>query len=228
MKRKFDALYSGTGPKSGENDDEVVSIDLGEIMKQALGGGGGPAGKFKQKQKKIDNDHNHIYFYSEVNRDSAYELCSLIREVDDTNTTLKNKLKVDEIPVYIHIMSNGGCIFSAFNVIDYIKSCKNPVYSVIEGCAASAATLISVVCDKRYIMPSAHMLIHQISSGWEGKMAEMEDEMINLKELTKKLKTFYSDNTQMSQRQLNSLLKRDLWLNPDKCMEYGLVDEIST
>jgi len=221
MKRKrsaFESIYKG--PRCSEDDDDDSEVDFSNILQNVIGG------KKRGKIDKVDSDANHIYFYSEVNRDSAFELINLLRDVDQANTSLQIKLGVDPIPIYLHIMSNGGCVFSAFNVIDHIKACKNPVYSVIEGSAASAATLISVVCDKRYVRPSAYMLIHQISSGWEGKMCELEDEMKNLKELTDTLKTFYKDNTNMTPHQLTSLLRRDLWLNAKKCIEYGLADEL--
>jgi len=70
------------------------------------------------------------------------------------------------------------------------------------------------------------MLIHQISGGCWGKMCEMQDEMENLKELMERLKSFYREHTGITNQQLNSLLKRDLWLNGQRCVDYGLVDEL--
>ena len=87
-----------------------------------------------------------------------------------------HKLCIDPIPIYLHINSYGGIIFDALTAIDVIKACKVPVYTIIEGATASAGTLISVVGDKRFIRPNAHMLIHQLSSGCWGKMMEIEDD----------------------------------------------------
>ena len=72
------------------------------------------------------------------------------------------------------------------------------------------------------------MLIHQLSSGCWGKMAEIEDEYNNLKDLMIKIKSLYKNNTSIPDKELRKLLKKDLWLNSDKCVEYNLVDRLWT
>jgi ATP-dependent Clp protease protease subunit len=200
--------------KKEESDDEN-EIDLSGML----------TGK-GDKETKIERDGNHIYFYSEVNRTNVYELISLIREAEEENLIIQFKMKIDKIPIYLHINSFGGCIFSAFTAIDVIKSCKSPIYSIIEGSSASAGTIISIVAEKRYICPSSYMLIHQLSSGCWGKMSEIEDEFKNLTELMDKIKKIYTDHTDIPKKELNEILKHDLWLNSEKCLKYGLVDEI--
>ena len=120
-------------------------------------------------------------------------------------------------------------VFSlAFSVIDTIKNMKVPVVSIIEGAAASAATLISVMCDYRIIYKTSYMLIHQLSSGSWGKMNELEEEMENLKELMNSIKTIYKENTNIPRGEISEILKHDLWWNADICLAKGLVDEIKT
>ncbi len=169
---------------------------------------------------------NHVYFYSEVDRESTYELIECIKEAEDNCLNICHSTHIESLPIYLHINSFGGCIFSALNVIDYMNSCKFPVHTIVEGSTASAGTLISVAGKKRYIRPNAYMLIHQLSSGCWGKMAEIEDEFINLKELTIKIKRIYKKYTTIPKKELKTILKRDLWLNSDKCVEYGLADEL--
>jgi ATP-dependent protease ClpP protease subunit len=91
-----------------------------------------------------------------------------------------------------------------------------PVVSVIEGCAASAATIMSVVASHRQINKHAYMLIHQLSSGMWGKYHEQKDTMENNDRLMKKI----------PKKELNNLLKHDLWWDAETCLKYGLVDEI--
>ena len=100
---------------------------------------------------KIYRENNHIYFYTEIDRNSVSKLNTLIREAEEYCIITALKLHIDSIPIYLHIYSNGGYIHAAFAVIDVIKSCRTPVYSVIEGATASAGTLISIVCSKRFI-----------------------------------------------------------------------------
>ena len=174
----------------------------------------------------ITRENNHIYFYSEVNRHTIFTLVKHIREATEYSVVTSLKLSIAEIPIYLHINSNGGLLFDAFAAVDAIKSCPISIYSIIEGATASAGTLISVVCKKRYIRPNAHMLIHQLSSSLGGKMNEIEDEFKNLTGISDKMKKLYGENSKLSKKVLIDLLKQDIWLNSDKALEYGLVDEL--
>ena len=95
--------------------------------------------------KTITKEHNHIYFHSEVDRDTIFELIAYIRKAEIENIILAHNLCCEEIPIYLHISSYGGMVFDALTAIDVIKSCKVPVYTIIEGATASAGTLMSVV-----------------------------------------------------------------------------------
>jgi ATP-dependent Clp endopeptidase proteolytic subunit ClpP len=178
------------------------------------------------KDGKIERNNNHIYFHSEVDRDSIFELIMLIKEAEEESYLTSFKFNIDEIPIYLHINSFGGSIFSAFSAIDAIKACRVPVYTIIEGSTASAGTLISIVGKKRFIRPNAYMLIHQLSSSCWGKMSEIEDEFKNLQDLMNKLIAIYTEYTNIPKKELTNLLKHDLWLDCDKCLKYGLVEEI--
>ena len=169
---------------------------------------------------------NHIYFYGSVNTKNAIKLNTAIKDITKKLLKVQLDLNVDNLKIYLHINSFGGSVFAGLSIIDTILTNKIPVVSIIEGSAASAATLISVVCSERIIKPNSFMLIHQMSSGFWGKMEEIKDEFINLKKLTKKLKGIYKKHTLIENEKLKGLLKRDLWLDSKECLELGLVDKI--
>jgi ATP-dependent protease ClpP protease subunit len=87
---------------------------------------------------------------------------------------------------------------------------------------------MSICGKKRYIRPNAQMLIHQLSSECWGKMSEIEDEFLNLKAIMARLRIHYRKHTNIPEKELRKLLKHDLWLEADKCLEYGLVDKLWT
>jgi ATP-dependent protease ClpP protease subunit len=172
----------------------------------------------------ISRENNHVYFYSEIDRKSIFKLIGLIKEAEEYSIITSLRLHIDEVPIYLHIHSDGGYVFDAFVAIDVIRSCRVPVHSIIDGATASGGTLMSVVCAKRYIRPSAFMLIHQLSSECWGKMREIEDEYANLVELMDKIKLIYKENSKMKKKQIKKLLNHDLWLNSETSIEYGLAD----
>ena len=198
--------------------------------------------KYKYKKNKLDDEpeeeedektlmsreKNHIYFYSDITRDSVYELMTFIREAEKYCVVTAFELSLDEIPIYLHINSYGGCIHSAFAVIDVISGCRVPVHSIVEGATASAGTLISISCKKRYIRANAYMLIHQLSSSCWGKMNEIDDEYKNLTELMERVKKMYEDYATISKKKLDKLLKHDLWLNSSVAISNGLADDLWT
>ncbi len=174
----------------------------------------------------IYREDNHIYFYTDIDRNAISRLSTLLRSAEEYCIVMGLRLRMDTIPIYLHIYSNGGCIYSAFSAMDLIQSLKVPVYSVIEGATASAGTLISMICEKRLIRPLGHMLIHQLSSACWGKMSEITDEYNNLKELMKTIRELYLQHTKLSAKKLDELLRQDVWLDANQSILYGLADEI--
>lgn len=174
---------------------------------------------------------NHIYFYGTVNKRNCLKLNLFIRDVNRKLTITENDLEVSNLKIYLHINSFGGSVFAALSSVDSIIGSKYPIVSIMEGGSASAATIMSVVCSERVIRPNAYMLIHQISSGFWGKMEEIVDEFKNTKKLMKRLKRIYKKHTKLNNKEdgnvnLSDILKRDLWLDSDECLKYGLVDKI--
>jgi ATP-dependent Clp protease protease subunit len=180
----------------------------------------------EDEEHKIYRENNHIYFYTEIDRKSISNLNFFIREAEEYCIITALRLRIDELPIYLHIYSNGGYIHAAFAAIDVINSCKVPVYSIIEGATASAGTLISVVCKKRFIRSTAYMLIHQLSSECWGKMSEITDEYKNLTHVMNKITKIYKKYSNLTPKKLEKLLKHDLWLDAKKSIKYGLVDEL--
>tara|TARA_B100001093_G_C26842315_1_gene1021123 strand:- start:744 stop:1448 length:705 start_codon:yes stop_codon:yes gene_type:complete len=177
----------------------------------------------KLEVKEIDN---HIYFYSKVCKKSAQEVNMKLREVEKEILEKYRGHKSHQEYIYLHINSFGGSVFSAFSIIDTIKSLKVPVVSIVEGAAASAGTLISIVCDYRIIFKTSYMLIHQLSSGCWGQMDKLEEEMENLRELMTQIKNVYKNHSRIPHEELDEILKHDYWWNADVCMSKGLVDEV--
>ncbi len=137
---------------------------------------------------KVSSEYNKIYFYSGVTRQDNLQLNKLILNTGQKMKSIELCYKLPEPPkVYLHINSYGGSVFAGFSSVDYIKNCPVPVTSVIDGCAASAATIMSVVAKERLMHEHAFMLIHQLSSGMWGKFEDMKDDMKNNELLMKKI-----------------------------------------
>ena len=120
-------------------------------------------------EDSVTSYSHNIYFYSEVNRSKVLTLNKKIVQVGVKLRNVANVLETDTRNINLHINSYGGSVFAGFAALDHIKGSKVPVNTIINGCAASAATLMSVVGSERYMHEHSFMLIHQLSSWMSGK-----------------------------------------------------------
>jgi ATP-dependent protease ClpP protease subunit len=178
---------------------------------------------------KVSAEYNNIYFYSGVTRQDNLQLNKLLLSTGQRMESVKTCYSLEETPkIYLHINSYGGSVFAGFSSVDYIKNSTVPVVSIVDGCAASAATIMSVVAHERLIHEHSFMLIHQLSSGMWGKYEAMKDDMKNNELLMKKIINVYQENTKIPKSKISDILKRDLWWDAKTCLKYGLVDDIIT
>jgi ATP-dependent protease ClpP protease subunit len=128
--------------------------------------------------------------------------------------------------IHLRINSYGGDLFAGISTVDTIRDLKSRVYTYVEGAAASAATIISIAGKKRFIGKNAFMLIHQLSSVCAGTYEQMNDGQENNKRLMALIKSLYKQYTKIPMKELDSILKHDLWMDSDTCLKYGLVDNV--
>ena len=174
----------------------------------------------------VDTSHNRIYFYSGVTRPKILQLNKYLFNLNVNMLSKTGPLEYEPPPIKLHINSYGGSVFAGFAAMDYIKNSKVPVYTIIDGCAASAATLMSCVGAHRQMHRNSCMLVHQLSGAMWGKFQEMEDDFENSKMLMDKIKNIYNEHTKIPKREMDKILKHDLWWEAEKCLQYGLIDEI--
>ena len=188
-----------------ESDDEDVTEDDSSLVKV---------------------QDNSIYFYADVSPQSILELNTNIAQLTQEMQIIGIMYNISPPPIKLYINSNGGEVHSGLAAHDIIKNNAVPIHTIINGCACSAATIMSVAGKMRYITQNSYMLIHNISSTFWGKMHEFEDEMQNMNLLTKNLKKIYKEFGKINRKQIDSLLKKDILLDADTCINYGFIDEI--
>ena len=186
---------------------------------------------FQEFEKSADSDlvlpKLNLLFYGQVTDESCMQLTNALFALDQVSQANAQKSSDNTVqPIELHIQSYGGSLMPSFYVCDVIKNLDTPVYTYIDGYAASAATIMSVCGKKRYISRFSKMLIHQLSTGSQGKAAEIIDGMENVNLFMENIRTIYLENSKLWLPELNGLLSRDIWLNSTRCLEYGLVDEI--
>ena len=174
----------------------------------------------------VEKVETTLFFYAEVYRDNILKLNKEL-------TTLNNQIlyqsiitKHEPAEIFLNIQSYGGSIFSGLSAMDTIAKSGIKVNTIVDGCAASAATLLSVAGHTRYIKEHSYILIHQLSSVFWGNYEQLKDDMENSNKFMAMLKTISNERTKIPMKKLNEILKHDLWFTAQEALQYGLVDEI--
>ena len=180
----------------------------------------------KEKETEIELEPLTLLFYGPVTEDTCLQLSTALRELDKQAGIQKVKYPGIEPCITLHIQSGGGALMPTFYVCDTIKRIHTPIHVYIDGYAASAASLISVCGDKRYMTKHSALLIHQLSGSSSGKFNELKNEMTNFNFFMNNVRDIYLNNTKLDKNTLEDLLLSDIWLDANTCLNYGLIDEI--
>ncbi len=130
--------------------------------------------------------------------------------------------------IKLYINSPGGSVYDGLAIIDTMNYIKPDVQTIGIGLQASMGAML-LACGakgKRFVVPNARIMIHQPSSGTEGKITDQE---IALKEgvyLKRKLVEIFAERTGKSVKQVEKDMDRDNWMGAEEAKEYGIVDEV--
>ena len=167
---------------------------------------------------------NDIYFYQDVDDESALWLIERLRKLE--RKLLIDMAKFDGYApiIRLHIKSDGGDMFAGMSMMDEIARSRIPVHTIADGMCASAATFMLLGGTKRFMKPHAHLLIHQLATGmfW-GKFEELKDEVKTCKKFMSMIKDVYKEKTKIPKEKFNSMMKKDIYLTLEECLEYGIV-----
>lgn len=130
--------------------------------------------------------------------------------------------------IYLYINSPGGSAYDALAVYDTIQYISNDVQTVGIGVQASAAAFIlsSGAKGKRFLLPNSTVMIHQPSSGTQGKITDQEITLREGLRLKKVLEEIMANNTGQSVAKIHNDMERDKWLSAEEAKKYGIVDAI--
>jgi len=133
-------------------------------------------------------------------------------------------------PISLYINSPGGLVSGGLAIYDVMNYIEPEVSTVCVGSAASmGAFLLSAGAPgHRYIMPSAAVMIHQVSAGTHGQVTDMEISLKRAKYLKDMLNQKLADHTGQPYEKVCEDTERDYWMNAEEALEYGMVDKIFT
>lgn len=133
---------------------------------------------------------------------------------------------ISDDPIVMWINSGGGYLPDGFALIDTMRMSKVPIYTVIKGQACSMAACISVAGHRRLMTENSQWMAHDIQAfvGDYGDKIHARAKVIE--GWQKQVFDFWAENTLLTPKDLELARHEELWLNPQQCLEKGIVDQI--
>jgi ATP-dependent Clp protease protease subunit len=137
-----------------------------------------------------------------------------------------------EKDINVYINSPGGSVSSGLAIIDVMNFIKSDVTTTVVGQACSMGSLFlsQGTFGKRYALPNASIMIHQVLSGYQGQASDIEIHANHTIWIKQQLNQMLADSTKgkTSYEEMVKLTDRDNFLTPEQALEIGLIDSIIT
>ena len=105
---------------------------------------------------------------------------------------------------------------------------KPDVQTICVGIAISMGALLLAGCakGKRMALPNAKILIHQVSSGFQGQATDIEIHAREIIDLRKRLDQIIADKSEQPIEKVARDTERDFFMSADEAQDYGIIDRV--
>ena len=139
---------------------------------------------------------------------------------------LASKDQKKDIKLYIN--SPGGSVTAGLAIYDTMQFLKCPVSTICIGLTASMAAVILAAGTKgkRFSLPNAEILLHQVAGGAQGQAVDIEITAKQIIKMKEKLNQILASHTGQPFDKVVKDTDRDFYLTAEEAKKYGLIDEV--
>jgi ATP-dependent protease ClpP protease subunit len=198
---------------------------------------GFPESNKKPKTTSMSVDENQVYtigneihFTCSITKETVQELIRQMTQLIHDHKK-KSSAEPDKLNIVYIVDSPGGAVTSVLKFVDFVDIVKKKYAfveftSIITGMVASAGTIMSLAADKRFMTKNAHAMIHELSSGNNGKYTELLSYAKYLKKLHNKLIAIYCEKSGKTAEEVEELMRKETWFTAKQYLNHGFVHEI--
>lgn len=196
-------------------------------------------------QTLVESPRSHAIHpsVSEVtpNGERAYDIYSrllkdrivfALGQVDDTmaNSIVSQILFLNkenpELPISMYINSPGGSVTAGLSIFDTMKMVEAPIHTTCIGQACSMGAFLLSQGDVRYCAPSARVMIHQPSGGFQGQATDWDIHNAEINRMKVFLTQQLADRSKLTYKQMLALCERDYFIGAEQALGLGIIDEV--
>ena len=130
--------------------------------------------------------------------------------------------------ISIYINSPGGSVYSGLAIYDTMQFIKPDVQTICVGIAMSmgAVLLAGGAKGKRTALPNSKVMIHQVSSGFQGQATDIEIHAREIIDVRQRLDQILADHTGQKLEKVSADTERDYFMSSAEAVEYGVIDSV--
>ena len=130
--------------------------------------------------------------------------------------------------ISLYVNSPGGSVYAGLAIYDTIQFIKPDVQTICVGIAMSMGALLLAggAESKRMALPNAKILIHQVSSGFQGQATDIEIHAREVIELRRRLDEIIADHSGKDVEKVRNDTERDYFMSSEEATEYGIIDRV--
>ena len=130
--------------------------------------------------------------------------------------------------IHLYINSPGGSVSAGLAIYDTMQflTCDVNTYCIGQAASMGAVLLCAGKKGKRYALPNANIMIHQVLGGAEGQASDVEIRVKHMLRLKQRLNSIIANHTGKSVQQVEKDTDRDYFMTAEEAKNYGLVDEV--
>jgi ATP-dependent Clp protease, protease subunit len=130
--------------------------------------------------------------------------------------------------ISLYINSPGGIVTAGLAIYDTMQFIKPQVSTLCIGQAASAASLLLTAgqAGKRYCLPNATVMIHQVLGGYQGQGTDIQIHAKETQRVSDTLNKILAEHTGQTVKQIEKDTNRDNFMTGKQAVDYGLIDSI--
>lgn len=193
--------------------------------------------------KSFDEKIHNIYITGIVGEDMWQTVVDKINDiksadneiVEQNEVSLKGagiEFKIVKPDINIYLCTYGGSVYDMLAIYDEIKRLTQEyvvnIYCVGKIMSAGTIIMLSVDLEHRFAYPNTTFMYHTLSSGYDGKMKDMEEDVIESKRLHNVMWNIYKENTGIPIEKLKEIYKckKDWYITAEKAKKYCIISKI--
>lgn len=178
--------------------------------------------KFNEIDYGINIEESVIYLHGDIMMGNLFDFISKTRIILANRTKEKAK-----DPITLLLNTNGGDVYEALGIIDYMESLSVPVNVIARGRAMSAGAMI-LCCGTgiRAASKQTTIMVHEASAEIYGKSADIKANADHIDDLEEDFYKVMEAKTGQSAEFWRKSCRKDFYMSAIRAKELGLIDEV--